>query len=194
MESPSTTGITQLLRAWGEGDQAALDKLIPLVQEELRQAAHRFMARERPGHTLQTTALVNEVYLRLIDLHEVRWQDRAHFFAICARLMRHILIDLARSRRSLKRGGSAARISLEEGATVSSEPSAALLALDDALNSLAAQDPRKSQVVELRFFGGLTVKESAQVLKVSEGTIMHDWKLARAWLLREMNKGGRVGA
>ncbi len=194
MTLPSTQDITQLLRAWGDGDQGALEKLIPLVYGELRQAAHRYMAREQPGHTLQTTALVNEVYLRLVDLREVRWQDRAHFFAICARLMRRTLTDFARSRRSLKRGGAEAQVSFDEGLIVSRQPRADLLALDDALNRLATLDPRKSQVVELRFFGGLSVRETAEVLKVSEETVMRDWRLARAWLMREMSKGSHDGA
>lgn len=186
MKASPPQDITGLLLAWGEGDQAALDRLMPIVQKELRQAAHRYMLAERTGHTLQTTALVNEVFLRLVDLRQVRWPDRAHFFAMCARLMRHILTDFARSRRSLKRGGSAPRISLEEGAIVSQEPSNDLLVLNEALDRLAALDPRKSQVVELRFFGGLSVKEAAEALKVSEKTIANDWNLARAWLIREI--------
>ncbi len=194
MTAPSTHEVTQLLRAWGDGNQQALDKLIPLVYKQLHQAAHRYMAHERPGHTLQTTALVNEVYLRLVDLREIRWQDRAHFFAICARLMRRALTDLARSRRTRKRGGNVTQISLDEGRIGSPEPRADLLALDDALNKLAKLDPRKSQLVELRFFGGLSVKETAEVLKVSERTVANDWKLARAWLMREMSKGSHDGA
>lgn len=188
MQAPSTQDITQLLRAWGDGDQGALEKLIPLVYEKLHEAAHRYMSREQPGHTLQTTALVNEVYLRLVNLREVRWQDRAHFYAICARLMRRTLTDFARSRHYLKRGGGAAQVSFDEGLIVSRQPHTDLLALDDALNSLAALDPRKSQVVELRFFGGLSVRETAEVLKISQETVMRDWKLAKAWLLREMSR------
>ncbi len=194
MAAPSTHEVTQLLRAWGDGNQQALDKLIPLVYKQLHQAAHRYMAREQPGHTLQTTALVNEVYLRLVDIREIRWQDRAHFFAICARLMRRTLTDLARSRRTRKRGGDVTQISLDEGRIGSREPRADLLALDDALDNLAKLDPRKSQLVELRFFGGLSVKETAEVLKVSERTVANDWKLARAWLMREMSKGSHDGA
>ncbi len=194
MTAPSTHEVTQLLRAWGDGNQQALDKLIPLVYKQLHQAAHRYMAREKPGHTLQTTALVNEVYLRLVDLRGVRWQDRAHFFAICARLMRRTLTDWARSRRTRKRGGEVTQISLDEGRAGSPEPRADLLALDEALDNLAKLDPRKSQLVELRFFGGLSVKETAEVLKVSERTVANDWKLARAWLMREMSKGTHDGA
>ena len=146
--------VTQLLRAWSEGDHEALDKLTPLVYEELHRAAHRYMAQERPGHTLQTTALVNEVYLRLVDIREVTWQDRAHFFAVCARLMRRVLTDFARSRRYLKRGGDSPHVALDQALLLCLEPPADLVALDDGLNALAAFDPRKSQVVELRFFGG----------------------------------------
>ncbi len=161
MTGPSSHEITQLLRAWGSGDEQALEKLMPLVYDELHQVAQRYMLREGVGHTLQTTALVNEVFLRLADVREVTWQNRAHFFALCAKLMRRILTDFARSRRSIKRGGEAQHISLDEALIVSNEPHADLLALDDALNSLAAFDQRKSQVVELRFFGGLTVEETA---------------------------------
>jgi len=184
---PSSHEVTQLLRAWSEGDQEALEKLTPLVYEELRRAGHRCMTQERPGHTLQTTALVNEVYLRLVDIREVTWQDRAHFFAVCARLMRRVLTDFARSRGYLKRGGDSPRVALDEVLLVSREPPADLVALDDSLNALAAIDPRKSQVVELRFFGGLSVDETAEVLKVSPKTVDRDWKLARLWLLEEMN-------
>ena len=187
MNAPSTHEVTQLLRAWSEGDACAPEKLTPLVYEELRRAAHRHMAREQPGHILQTTALINEVYLRLVDLREVSWQDRAHFFAVCARLMRRILTDAARSRRYLKRGGHAQQFSLDETLIVSREPRADLVALDDALNGLAAVDERKSQVVELRFFGGLSVKETAEVLRVSHQTVLRDWGLAKVWLLRELS-------
>ena len=178
--------ITQLLRAWSKGDQEALDKLTPLVYEELHRAAHRYMAQERPGHILQTTALVNEVYLRLVDIREVIWQDRAHFLAVCARLMRRVLTDFARSRGYLKRGGDSPGVALDEALLVCREPPVDLVALDDSLNALAAVDPRKSQVVELRFFGGLSVEETAEVLKVSTETVKRDWKLARVWLLEEM--------
>jgi RNA polymerase sigma factor (TIGR02999 family) len=185
--------VTQLLRAWSGGDEAALDKLTPLVYEELHRAAHRYMAQERPGHTLQTTALVNEVYLRLVDIREVTWQDRAHFFAVCARLMRRVLTDFARSRGYLKRGGDSPHVGLDEALLISREPAPDLVALDDALNALAAIDPRKCQVVELRFFGGLSVDETAEVLKVAPKTVDRDWRLARLWLLEEMNGKRRDG-
>ena len=184
---PSPHEVTQLLKAWSGGDQEALEKLTPLVYAELRRAAHRYMAQERPGHTLQTTALVNEVYLRLVDVRRVSWQDRAHFLAVCARLMRRVLTDFARSRGYLKRGGDSPRVALDEALLVSREPAADLIALDDGLKALAAFDPRKSQVVELRFFGGLSVEETAEVLKVSSETVKRDWRLARVWLLEEMN-------
>jgi len=190
---PSPHEVTQLLKAWSGGDQEALEKLTPLVYAELRRAAHRYMAQERPGHTLQTTALVNEVYLRLVDVRRVSWQDRAHFLAVCARLMRRVLTDFARSRGYLKRGGDSPRVALDEALLVSREPAADLIALDDGLKALAAFDPRKSQVVELRFFGGLSVEETAEVLKVSSETVKRDWKLARVWLLEEMT-GGRSDA
>ena len=178
--------LTHLLQAWGEGDEGALAKLTPLVYRELHRLAERYMAGERPGHTLQATALVNEAYLRLADVKRITWQNRAHFFAVSAQLMRRILVEFARARHSLKRGGEAPPISLEESVEVSPQRGADLIALDDALKALAAIDPRRSRVVELRFFGGLSVKETAQVLKVSAETVMHDWKLAKAWLLREL--------
>jgi RNA polymerase sigma-70 factor (ECF subfamily) len=187
MNGPSTHEITQLLQAWGNGDEQALEKLTPLVYEELHQVAHRYMARRAPDHTLQTTALVNEVYLRLVNVRELSWQNRAHFLAVCAKLMRRILTDFARSRRSWKRGGEAQTVSLDESLMISDEPRADLLALDDALNHLEALDLRKSHVVELRFFGGLTVDETAEVLKVSPDTVLRDWRLAKDWLLRELS-------
>ncbi|MGA9056789.1 MAG: sigma-70 family RNA polymerase sigma factor [Terriglobia bacterium] len=187
MVSPSGDDITQLLRAWGDGNQAALDRLMPLVYAQLRQAAHRYMARERHGHTLQSTALVNEVYVRLAKAREMRWQDRVHFFAISAQMMRRILTDHARARQYAKRGGGAQVVSLDEAPEVSPKPRADLVALDDALNHLAAVDERKSRVVELRYFGGLSVEETGEVLKVSPETVMRDWKLAKAWLLRELS-------
>jgi RNA polymerase sigma-70 factor, ECF subfamily len=187
MTAPSEEGITQLLIAWRNGDQEALGKLTPLVYEELHRVAHRYMAHERAGRTLQTTALVNEVYLRLMDVRGVSWQNRAHFFAICARTMRRILIDFARSRQSQKRGGQDASVTLDDALGVSPKPAVDLVALDDALNGLAKLDPRKNQVVELRFFGGLSVEETAEVLKISPETVMRDWKLARAWLARELS-------
>ena len=180
--------ITGLLLAWNEGDQEALDRLMPLVHDELHLLAHRYMAGERAGHPLQTTALVNEAYLRLIDSSRVRWQNRAHFFAVSAQLMRRILVDVARARKKLKRGGDAVQVSLDEAMTISDEPGADLVALDDALTALAAFDERKSKVVELRFFGGLTVEETAEVLNVSVMAVMRDWALAKVWLLRELEK------
>jgi RNA polymerase sigma factor (TIGR02999 family) len=186
MAGPPSQRVTHLLVAWSQGEQAALEKLIPLVYAELRRIAHRYMHREHPGHTLQTTALVNEAYLRLIDASQVRWQDRAHFFAVSAQLMRRILVDFARSRRYLKRGGGAQNISFDEGLFVSSERGRDLVALDDAMNVLAANDARKARVVELRFFVGLSVEETAEVLKVSPDTVLRDWSLAKAWLSREM--------
>jgi len=176
-----------LLRAWSGGDPQALEKLTPLVYQELHRRARNYLAREGPGHTIQTTALINEVYLRLVDLQGVTWQDRAHFLAVCARMMRRILTDFARARRFQKRGGSAQQVTFDEQMFVSSEPSSDLVALDDALNGLAGVDQRKSQVVELRFFGGLSVQETAEVLKVSEETVKRDWRLAKLWLLREMS-------
>lgn len=185
--------VTRLLLAWNQGDEAALEQLIPLVHGELRRLARRYMRRERPGHTLQASALVNEVYLRLVDGGDVRWHDRAHFFAMAARLMRRILVDHARARRSQKRGGGTAEVSLDEALAVSHEPGHDLVALDDALTALATVDGRRSRVVELRFFGGLSVDETAEVLKVSPDTIGRDWRLAKAWLLRELSARQRVG-
>jgi RNA polymerase sigma factor (TIGR02999 family) len=184
---PSSRQVTDLLLAWGSGDQSALAQLMPAVHEELRRLAHRQMRGERHNHTLQTTALVNEAYMRLIDLSRVRWQDRAHFFAMSARLMRRILVDHARSRQYQKRGGGVANLSLDEGLVVADERGADLVALDDALEALAAVDARKSQVVEMRFFGGLSVEETAEALHVSGETVMRDWRLAKVWLLREMS-------
>src|SRR5262245_47009246 len=177
---------TALLQAWGRGDQHALDQLMPLVQHELQKLARRHMDRERTGHTLQTTALVNEVFVRLIDGKQVQWRNRAHFFAIAARLMRRILVDAARAQRYQKRGGGAQAVSLDEALTVSPERSREIAALDDALKALAEVDERKSQVVELRYCGGLSVEETAEALGVSPDTVMRDWRLARGWLLREL--------
>ena len=188
MTATTSHEITQLLLAWSGGDQTALDKLVPLVYEELRRLARRYMNRESPGHLLQTTALVNEAYVRLIDVHQVKWQNRAHFFAISARLMRQILIDFARRSGRLKRGRNANEVSLTEALTVSPKRSADLIAISDALTTLAALDLRQSQVVELRFFGGLKDNEIAEVLKVSHGTVRRDWRLARAWLHHELSK------
>jgi RNA polymerase sigma factor (TIGR02999 family) len=184
--TPPEQGITQLLEAWGNGDQQALERLTPLVYRELHRLAEGYMADERPGHTLQTTALVNEAYLRLVDVRGVSWQNRAHFFAICARTMRRILIDFARSRQYQKRGGDAVAVTIEDALEVLEQPAVNLVALDDALNDLGKLDPRKMQVVELRFFGGLSVEETAEVLKVSPETVMRDWKFARVWLAREL--------
>jgi len=188
MTKPSSNEVTQLLLAWSDGDQTALEKLIPLVYEELHRLARHYMSRERAGHTLQTTALVNEAYLRLVDWENVRWQNRAHFFGVAAQMMRRILVDFARSRQYLKRGGEERRVSLAEAAVVSEERATDFIALDDALGSLAAIDPRKTQVVELRFFGGLSVEEVAEVLNISPRTVMREWSLAQAWLHRELNK------
>lgn len=179
--------VTQLLVDWGNGNQAALDRLMPVVYTELRQLAHRYMRRERPGHTMQTTALIHEAYLRLVDQNQVRWQHQAHFFGIAARLMRQILIEHARSRTRAKRGGGVGTISLDEAAIVSQARATELLALDDALERLATIDPRKSQVVELRFFGGLSVEEAAQVLNIAPNTVLRDWRMAKAWLRREIS-------
>jgi len=179
--------ITGLLQAWRQGDERALEQLTPQVYRELHLAAKRCMARERDGHTLQTTALINELYLRLSDLKFIDWQNRAHFFALCARQMRRILTDQARARQSDKRGNGAEPLSLDVVPVVAPEASADLIAVDDALNQLAKVDERKSQVVEMRFFGGLSVEETAEVLKVSPETVMRDWRLAKAWLLREMS-------
>ena len=178
--------VTDLLTAWGEGDQAALQKLVPLVHAELHRLARRQMTRERRDHTLQTSALVNEAYLRLIDLNRVRWQDRAHFSAMSSRLMRRILVDHARSRSSMKRTVGGERASFEEALVVSDESSVDLIALDDALQALEAFDPRKSQVIEMRFFGGLRIEETAEALHVSPETVKRDWRLAKLWLLREL--------
>jgi RNA polymerase sigma factor (TIGR02999 family) len=188
-EGSSPSHVTDLLVAWSGGDQQALEKLMPLVHGELRRLARKQMAGEREGHTLQTTALINEAYLRLIDLTRVRWQDRAHFLAISARLMRRILVDHARTRQYAKRGGGAAKVSFDEALEVSSDARPDLVALDDALQALAAVDSRKSQVVEMRFFGGLSVEETAQALGVSPETVMRDWRLAKVWLLRELGGG-----
>jgi RNA polymerase sigma-70 factor, ECF subfamily len=186
MTTPSSQEITQLLLAWSDGDQAALEKLTPLVYAELRRLAKGYMFGERPGHTLQTTALINEAYMRLIDWKNVRWQGRAHFFGVAAQVMRRILVDFARARHYAKRGGAAQQVSLDEAVTIHEDRSAELIALDEALKSLAEIDPRKSQIVELRFFGGLNAKETAEALKVSQRTVEREWNSARAWLYREL--------
>ena len=183
----SAREVTVLLRAWSGGNKEALDRLAPLVFRELHQIAGRLMAGQRPNHTLQATALVNEAYVRLVDTRQVTWQDRAHFFALCARAMRQILIDHARARASAKRGGDQVLIELDEALAAAPSPAANFLELDDALKRLAEIDPRKSQVVELRFFGGLGLEETAEVLRVSTKTVQRDWDLARAWLYGELS-------
>jgi len=183
---PSSEHVTELLVAWSDGDKSAEKELFSLVYEELRHLAHRYMLWENPGNTLQTSALVNEAYLRLIDRKRAGWQNRAHFFGFSAQLMRHILVDLARAKRFQKRGGAVRKVTLDEGRVMSRTKGADLLALDDALKALEAVDARKGRVVELRFFGGLSVQETAEVLKVSPDTVMRDWRLAKAWLWREL--------
>jgi RNA polymerase sigma factor (TIGR02999 family) len=188
MQTHSPQEITRLLVAWSDGDQSALEELAPLVHSELHRLAHHYMCGERPGHPLQTSALVNEAYIRLIEWKNVRWQNRAHFFAVSAQLMRRILVDFARDRQNLKRGGGALPVSLSEAAAFPVEHGADLVALDEALVSLAEVDQRKGQVVEMRFFGGLSVTEVAEVLQISEETVMRDWRLAKVWLLRELGR------
>ena len=190
MTQASREEVTGLLQAWSDGDQAALEKLMPLVYAELHRLAKRYMGREHVGRTLQTSALVNEAYLRLVEAHGVRWQNRAHFFAVSAQIMRRILVDFARSRQNLKRGGGALQVTLDEGLIISPESGVDLLALDEALDKLAVLNPRQSRVVELRYFGGLNEEEAAEALKVSPRTVRHDWSLARAWLYRELSLGG----
>lgn len=187
MAGQSAHEITRLLQAWGTGDERALEALIPLVYDELHRAAHRQMAREAPDNTLQTTALVNELYLRLVGARAVTWQNRAHFFAVCATVMRRILTDLARSRRRLKRGGNAAHIPLNDAFLIWDAPRADVLDLDDALKRLATLDERKARVVELRFFAGLSVHETAEVLHVSPETVVRDWRVAKDWLFCELS-------
>ena len=187
--APVSSQVTQLLVAWSEGDQVARDKLMPLVYEELHRLARRYMQRESPGHTLQTSALVNEAFVRLVNQRSVRWQNRAHFFGIAAQMMRRILVDYARSRNFAKRGGGAVKLSLEEGLIVSDERSEEVVAVHHALEGLAKIDPRQAQIVELKFFGGLSNKEAAGVLAVSPGTVARDWTMAKAWLRREISKG-----
>ncbi len=186
MADQSPSSVTGLLRAWGEGDHAAFEALVPLVDAELRRLARRYMGRENAGHTLQPTALINEMYIRLIDWQGISWQDRAHFFGLSARLMRRTLVDHARRHRTSKRGGEALTIAFDEASMGPQERAADLVAIDDALNALATHDPRKSQIVELRFFGGLTVEETAAVLKISPRTVKREWSLARAWLYCEL--------
>jgi len=192
-ESPQE-GITQLLLECSGGDQGALDRLIPYVYDELHRLAHRYIKQERSGHTLQTAALVNEAYLRLVDQRQVRWQNRAHFFGIAAQLMRRILIDYARKRTYAKRGGGAVKISLDEDLVISQQRAADLVALDDALKGLASIDPQQSRVVELRFFGGLTIEETAEILKLSPDTVKREWSTAKAWLYQEIAERRHDGA
>jgi RNA polymerase sigma factor (TIGR02999 family) len=189
-KTPHQHEITQLLAEWREGKQSALDELYPLVYDELHRLARRYMSRERKGHTLQTTALINEAYVRLVDQKNVHWANRSHFFAISAQIMRRILIDHARRHAYAKRGGGARQVSLEEAATVVPNKSEELLRLDEALKSLAEMDPRRSQVVELRYFGGLNNEEIAGVLHISENTVTRDWNMARAWLYQQLTGSG----
>jgi RNA polymerase sigma factor (TIGR02999 family) len=189
MSVTSTTNITELLIQWGNGDVVALERLLPLVERELHKLAHSYMRRENAGHTLQTTALIHETYLRLVDQSRVRWQNRAHFFGVAAQIMRRVLLNYARDQRRIKRGGGAYKVSLSEAQALSDNESVELIALDEALKRLAQIDERKSHVVELRYFGGLSVEETAEVLKVSTVTVMRDWKMAKAWLARELSHG-----
>ncbi len=188
MSSTTSVKVTQLLKAWGAGDAKALEKLAPAVNDELRRMARNYMRRERQGHTLQATALVNEAYLRLVDVTGVNWQDRAHFFAVSAQMMRRILVNAAHARGTEKRGGAVPRVNLDDVPVVSAGKASELVALDDALKELAKFDPRQAEVVELRFFGGLSVEETAEVLKISPQSVMRDWKLAKAWLMRELSR------
>ena len=185
---PSANQVTQLLQLWSGGDERAIDQLIPLVYDELHRMARRYMSAEKPGHTLQATALVNEAYVRLVDGAQASFQNRAHFFAVCAQVMRRILVDWARGRQAQKRGSDQTVLELDEAIAVPAQTGTDLVAIDDALKTLAQQDPRKSQVVELRFFGGLTIPETAAVLKVSDETVNRDWKLAKSWLRRELSR------
>ena len=182
--------ITRLLQSWHEGNQAALDELVPMVYGELHRLAHYYMSGERSSHTLQATALVNEAYVRLVDSAHANWENRSHFFGVCAQVMRRILVDWARSRKALKRGGEASSLDLNEALAAVNQPATDLVAVDDALQALSLVDPRKARVIELRFFGGLSVSETAEVLKVSEETVHRDWRLAKSWLRRELS-GGR---
>jgi len=189
MTNPTSHDVTQLLAEWSEGDESALDQLIPLVEKELRRLAHHYMRRERAGHTLQTTALINEAYLRLAHQKQAHFQNRAHFFAVAANLMRQIMVDHARARQSAKRGGGLHKVSLDEAATVGDQRAAELIALDEALKELAKAAPRQGRVVEIRYFGGLSVEETAEVLKVHPNTVLNDWREARAWLYCVLNEG-----
>jgi RNA polymerase sigma factor (TIGR02999 family) len=185
VESAEVTG---LLKAWSNGDQTAMDRLAAVVYQELRRIARRYMKNERPGNTLQTTALVNEVYLRLVDVKNVDWQHRAQFFAISAQMMRRVLVDAARARGSRKRGGGAVKLNVDETALLSPEPDASIVALDEALEAFSQVAPRQAKVVELRYFGGLNEEEIAEVLKISSRTVRRDWDFAKSWLMRELNR------
>lgn len=187
----SQNQVTQLLLDWSNGDKAALDKLVPVVYQELRRLAAYYMRRERPGHTLQTSALVNEAYMRLVDYSQMRWQSRAHFFAIAAQAMRRILVEHARKRHFAKRGGGAVKVSFDEAAIVSQEQASDLVALDDALTSLEVMDERKARIVELRYIGGLSIEETAEVLAISPATVQREWRAAKAWLYREIKEGAK---
>ena len=194
MTRPAPEEVSQLLQDWSNGDQAALDKVMPIVYQELHRLAHHYMRKERAGHTLQTTALVNEAYLRLADYKKMRWQSRSHFFAVAAQVMRRILVEQARSKNFVKRGGGAQRISLDETAIVSAGRSAEVITVDEALTDLESWDPRKGKIVELRFFGGLSIEETAEVLKVSPTTVQREWRSAKAWLYRAISEGDRIEA
>jgi RNA polymerase sigma factor (TIGR02999 family) len=194
MTGPTPSEITQLLHAWRGGDSQALERLTEVVYHELHRMAQRYMARERDGHTLQTTALIGEVYVRLVKVNEVEWHDRAHFFAVCAQLMRRILTDFARSHGYQKRGAGTRHIPLDEALVISAEPQIDLVSLEQALTRLGETDLRKSKVVEMRFFGGLTIEQTAEVLQISPETVTRDWTVARAWLLRELDGGADHGA
>lgn len=191
MTTPATDEVNQLLLGWSDGDRGALDKLIPVVYHELRRLAHYYMRRERAGHSFQTTALVNEAYIRLVDYRRMRWQSRAHFCAVAAQLMRRILVEHARARKFAKRGGGALQVSLDEATVVAAERSADVIEVDEALTALESWDPRKGRIVELRFFGGLNIEETAEALKVSPTTIQREWRSAKAWLYRAIRKGGK---
>jgi RNA polymerase sigma factor (TIGR02999 family) len=191
VEPAKSTDVTILLQAWGRGDRAALDRLTERLYDELRRMAKRFMQKERSGHTLQTTALINEVYLRLVDFQRLEWQQRAQFFALSAQIMRHILVDAARARRAHKRGGGAIQVSLDEALEVSPENDESFLVLNDALEALSQVAPRQAKVVELRYFGGMSEEETAEVMKTSPRTVSRDWQFARAWLMRQLSRSGR---
>jgi len=188
MSAAERSEVTELLLAWSDGDESAFGKLVPIVHHELRVLARQYMRHERPDHTLQATALVNEAYIRLVDVNRIRWQNRAHFLAIASQTMRRILVEFARHRRRQKRGGDLVPVSLDDAGEIVQDPRTDLVALNDALDALAGFDARMSQIVELRFFGGLSVAETAEVLKVSPETVMRDWRTAKAWLLREFSR------